>query len=88
MLYAIDPLYWILALPPLLLGIWAQAKVKRAFNKYARVRTARGMTGAEAARAILDMGGMGDVKIEPTRGWLGDQEVNMVEYQGDTERLF
>lgn len=57
-------LYLLLALPGLLLGIWAQARVKSAFSKYSRVATTRGMTGAQVARALLDSQGLYDVVIE------------------------
>ena len=46
-------LYLLISLPALLLGLYAQAKVKGAFNKYSQVRTSNGMTGAEVARKIL-----------------------------------
>lgn len=61
-------LYLILALPGLLLGLWAQARVRGAFGKYSRVATARGMTGAQVARAMLDSQGLYDVAIEESKG--------------------
>lgn len=67
-----DPLYLVFALPGLLLGMWAQSRVKRAFNKYARVRTMRNVTGAEVARALLDSQGLHGVAIEETNGFLTD----------------
>ena len=39
---------------PIILGIWAQARVTGAFRRYSQVRTSSGLTGAEAAREILD----------------------------------
>lgn len=57
-------LYLLLALPGLLLGIWAQMRVKSAFGKYSRVATTRGLTGAQVARALLDSQGLYDVAIE------------------------
>jgi uncharacterized protein len=68
----IDPGYFVFALPPMLLGLWAQFRVKSAFNKYSQVRTQSGINGAEAARRILDRGGIGNVSIEPSRGMLSD----------------
>lgn len=67
-----DPLFWLFALPGLLLGLFAQARVKGAFNKYAKVRTLRNVTGAEVARTLLDAQGLYDVAIEETRGFLSD----------------
>jgi Zn-dependent membrane protease YugP len=71
-MFFFDPFYLILALPGLLLGLWAQARVRGTFNKYSKVRTARSMTGAEIARFLLDQQGLMDVQIEETQGFLSD----------------
>ncbi len=47
-------------------------RVKGTFNKYARVRTARNLTGAEIARHLLDNQGLQDVRVEETQGFLSD----------------
>ena len=60
------------ALPALLLGLYAQYKVQSAFSKYSRVRTWRGITGAQAARYLLDAFGLYDVRIEEVSGFLSD----------------
>ena len=65
-------LWILLALPGLILGLWAQYKVKSAFNKYSKVKNSRSMTGAEAARAMLDHYGLYNVRIEETKGTLSD----------------
>jgi len=65
-------LYLLISLPALLLGLYAQAKVKGAFNKYSQVRTSNGMTGAEVARKILDANNLQEVRIEQVRGTLSD----------------
>ena len=67
-----DPLFLILALPGLLLGLFAQVRVKGAFNKYSKVRTLRNVTGAEVARSLLDAQGLYDVAVEETKGFLSD----------------
>lgn len=67
-----NPFWLIFALPGLILGIWAQSRVKGAFNKYSKVRTARGITGAEVARTLLDGQGLYDVQIEEVKGRLSD----------------
>ncbi len=67
-----NPLYLVFALPGLLLGLYAQSRVKSNFNKYAQVRTARNVTGAEVARQLLDAQGLYDVAIEETQGFLSD----------------
>ncbi|KPL74388.1 zinc metallopeptidase [Ornatilinea apprima] len=65
-------LYILFSLPALLLGMWAQAKVRSAFSKYSRVRSNVGMSGAEVARAMLDSNGLQNVRVEETRGMLSD----------------
>ncbi|MBO8092135.1 MAG: zinc metallopeptidase [Prosthecochloris sp.] len=67
-----DPLYFVFALPPLLLGLWAQFRVKSAFRKYSQVTLANRITGAEAARRILERSGLGGVGVEETHGMLSD----------------
>ncbi|MBX3011553.1 MAG: zinc metallopeptidase [Caldilineaceae bacterium] len=67
-----NPLYLLFALPGLLLGLYAQARVRSAFNKYERVRSASGMTGAQAARRILDTNGLYNVAVERVNGFLSD----------------
>ncbi len=64
---------WLLFLiPPLLLGLWAQARVKGAFKKYSQVPAASGYTGAQAAREILGMAGIRNVEVVETNDFLGD----------------
>ena len=71
-MFYLDPLYLILALPGLLLGLWAQMRVKGTFSKYSKVRTTRNLTGAEIARYLLDNQGLQDVRVEETQGFLSD----------------
>lgn len=65
-------LYILISLPALLLGLWAQLKIKSAFNKYSKVRTTTGLTGAEVARRMLDQNGLNSVRIEEISGNLSD----------------
>ncbi len=67
-----DPLYFIVIAPGLVLSLWASFRVKSAFNKYSKVRSARGLTGAEAAEEMLRYAGLSDVKVVPTSGMLSD----------------
>lgn len=67
-----DPLYFLFAVPALILGLWAQMRVKSTFNKYSKVRSGTGTTGAQAARRILDANGLGTVQIERVNGFLSD----------------
>ena len=56
----------------LLLPIYAQMKVKGTYNKFSKVASQRGMTGAQVARMILDQHGLTDVRVVPTQGILSD----------------
>ena len=60
------------AIVPLLFGLWAQLKVKRTFEKYSQVRPRNGMTGAEAAAAVLRSSGLPELSIRPVAGRLSD----------------
>ncbi|HYN19786.1 MAG TPA: zinc metallopeptidase, partial [Thermoanaerobaculia bacterium] len=42
------------------------------FKKYSKVRTLRGLTGAQSAQVLLDRAGIRDVQVVPTRGMLTD----------------
>jgi uncharacterized protein len=67
--------YWwsiIILVPALLLGFYAQAKVSSAFNRYSQVASRRGLTGAQAARQLLDSAGLMDVGIEVAGSQLSD----------------
>ena len=68
----IDPLYIIMIVPAFLLSIFAQIKVKRAYGRFSKVQSARGVSGAQAADMILRAEGIADVAIEQTRGFLSD----------------
>ncbi len=65
-------IYFLISLPALLFGLWAQAKIRSAYNKYSKVRTASGMTGAEVARRMLDQNGLTNIQIEEIGGALSD----------------
>jgi uncharacterized protein len=60
------------AIVPLLFGLWAQMKVKRTFAKYSQVRPRNGMSGAEAAAAVLRSSGLPNLQIRPVAGRLSD----------------
>lgn len=67
-----DPMYFVFLAPGLLLSLWASFRVKRAFNKYSKVRSVTGMTGAQAAQRLLAYAGITDVQVVATRGRLSD----------------
>jgi len=69
--YGFDPTM-ILVLIGAMLSIWASARVNSTFRKYSQVRSMTGMTGAEAARRLLNSQGIYDVTVQAVRGQLTD----------------
>jgi uncharacterized protein len=65
-------LFVVCTVVPLLFGLWAQMKVKRTFEKYSRVAPRAGLTGAQAAAAVLRSSGLPDLSIRPVEGRLTD----------------
>lgn len=70
--------YWyfdwtmLLLIPAFILTLVAQLKVKSAYRRYLRVPVRNGMTGAQAARRILDLNGLTDVPVGQVGGELSD----------------
>ena len=62
----------VLLIPAILLALWAQSKVKRAYNKFSKIANTSGLTGAQVARRILDRFGLQDVEVRATNGMLSD----------------
>jgi len=63
---------WLLLMFAMVVAVIAQIRVSSAFNKFSRVRTRRGLTGAEVAQEILNNAGIHDVAIRRTESMLGD----------------
>lgn len=59
-------------IPPLLLALYAQAKIKGTYGKFSRVLASSRLSGARIAQEILNTGGAGHVKVEKTAGRLTD----------------
>ncbi|MBQ1933502.1 MAG: zinc metallopeptidase [Clostridia bacterium] len=70
--YGIDWTYVVLVLPVMILALIAQANVSSTFDKYSKTRLLHSVTGAEAARMILDRNGLYNVRIERVSGKLTD----------------
>jgi uncharacterized protein len=64
--------YILFMIPGLLFMLWAQSKVKSTYQKYSKVQNTAGISGAQAARRVLDSQGLLDVTIEPIKGELTD----------------
>jgi Zn-dependent membrane protease YugP len=67
-----DPLWFLFAIPGLLIGLYARMKLSAAYGRYSRVGTASGLSGAEAAREILDRAGLRDIPVGMVPGKLTD----------------
>ena len=62
----------LIVLPALIFTFWAQTSVQSAYRQYSQVRNASGMTGADAARRILNQNGLHHVRIEMIAGQMTD----------------
>jgi Zn-dependent membrane protease YugP len=60
--------YLLFVIPPLLLGLWIQHRLKRTVAEQMQVQVTTGMTGAQVARAILDRNGLNEVPVERAPG--------------------
>ena len=72
MYYGFDTTYLLLVLPCILLSLWASSSVNSTFKKYSQHRSSRGITGADAARRVLQANGVTGVRIEQVDGNLTD----------------
>ena len=70
--YGIDMTYIVLVLPCVLFALWAQNQVNSTFSRYSKVHNLRGLTGAQAAEAVLRANGVTNVGIEYVSGKLTD----------------
>ena len=68
----LDPMYFVFMIPGLLFMLWAQNKVRGSYAKFSKVRNLEGVTGAQAARQVLDSNGLFDVPVEAVPGELTD----------------
>ena len=67
-----DPMYFVFILPAFLLTLYAQGKVRSAFNKWSQVANSRNATGADVARVLLPREQLNDVQVELAQGQLTD----------------
>lgn len=68
--YGFDSLYLYLVVPAIIIALWSQIKVKTTFSKYSACRS--DISGADAARRVLELNGVSGVKIERVSGNLTD----------------
>ncbi len=57
---------------PLIIGMYAQMRVSSSYSRFSQVRSRGGLTGLDAARAVLRSAGIDDVEIVPIEGHLTD----------------
>ncbi|HQN01383.1 MAG TPA: zinc metallopeptidase [Candidatus Hydrogenedentes bacterium] len=62
----------LLMIPAMIIAVWAQIRVKSAYQKYAAIQTRSGMTGAQVAQHILQNANVSNVPIEVTPGEMTD----------------
>jgi Zn-dependent membrane protease YugP len=62
----------ILLIPAIILAIWAQMRVSSTYKKYSQISSARGTTGVDTAKFLLQHNGLADVKVEAVEGKLSD----------------
>jgi Zn-dependent membrane protease YugP len=67
-----DPLYLLFIAPAFLFSVWASWRTKANYKKYSQVPVSSGLSGAQAARRLLDGAGISDVSIGQSRGVLSD----------------
>lgn len=67
-----DPYYFLFLAPGILLAMWAQWRVKSAYAEASQIQAASGLSGAEAADALMRGAGVSGVQIEPVEGFLSD----------------
>ncbi len=72
MYYLWDPLYMTVVIISLIIMLWAQYLVKSRYKSYSRIPNSRGLTGADAARAVLSANGVTGVRIEVVSGTMTD----------------
>ena len=70
MFWYFNPMYWLFISPAILLMVWAQYRVKSSYARAMQIPAP--LSGAAAARHILDQAGLADVDIQPTQGHLSD----------------
>lgn len=67
-----DYYYIILVVPVIIVSLIIQAKLKSTYARYSKVGNMRGITGAQAAKTVLNYYGVTDVNIVPGKGTLTD----------------
>lgn len=67
-----DPLFLIISIPAMLFALWAQYKVRSAFNKYSKVPNMHNMSGLDTARILMQNEGLQNLQVNQVGGELTD----------------
>lgn len=70
-----DPVYLLFLAPAMLLALWAQLRVRSAYQEAMQIPSRSGLTGAEGADEVMHAAGVSGVRIEPVEGFLSDHYV-------------
>ncbi len=71
-MFYFDPRYLIIALPALLLALYAQSRVRSTYNRYSQKPNKKGLSGYEVARILLRSAGLDHIRVEEVSGKLSD----------------
>lgn len=59
---------WLVLIPAIIFTFICQSRINNAYRTYSQVRCSKGITGAEAARAMMDANGLSNVTINVLNG--------------------
>lgn len=65
-------MYWLFVAPALLLMLYAQWRVRSAYNKWGQISNSRGITGERAANELMSEGGLYGLRLQGIPGELTD----------------
>ncbi len=71
-MFYFDPMYFLFLAPAMLLGFWAQWRVRSAYAAASRIAPRSGLNGAQAAHEVLRASHVQGVEIEPIDGYMSD----------------
>jgi Zn-dependent membrane protease YugP len=74
-MFGFDPIYFVFLAPGILLALWAQFRVQSAYAEAQRIPARSGLSGAQAAQAVLEDSRVPGVVIQPVEGFLSDHYV-------------
>ena len=70
--FFIDPMYFVFIIPAALLALYAQWRVKSAYNRWSQVRNSQNLTGTDVARILLPRENLAQIPVQEVPGQLSD----------------